>query len=133
MAAPSPRWVLRVLLVPVVLVALAACGDDDAPAGPGDTASWCDAVIEFDTHLVSLPPADTLDEFYQQVADVLPMVRSLASGAPAEIRADMNVLAESFELIARGDESPMFDPAYEEAFDRFETYVGDECDYELQG
>jgi hypothetical protein len=139
MTSHTHRSIRRLLILVLVVVGAAACGDDDggattAPAvGPGDRAAWCSAVIAFDAHLAGLPPADTAAEFYQQVADVLPMVRPLASGAPSDIRAEMSILVESFELIATGDQTPMFDPAYEEAFLTFEEYVLDECGYELEG
>jgi predicted small lipoprotein YifL len=161
MIAFTGRPVLRVLILPVVLIALTACGDDggsttappsDAATtapdqtttvadqttitpGPisGDTAAWCAAVVEFDEYVADLPDATTTEEFDDLLAEILPRFRLLASAAPDAIRVQTSIIVVTLEEYLDGDDTAILDPDYFDAFERFEEYVFDVCGYELVG
>jgi hypothetical protein len=156
MIAFTGRPVLRVLILPVVLIALTACGDDGGsttapPSGPtttvpdptttapgtvpasGDTAAWCAAVVEFDEYVADLPDATTTEEFDDLLAEILPRFRLLASAAPDAIRVQTSIIVVTLEEYLDGDDTAILDPGYFDAFERFEEYVLDVCGYELVG
>jgi ABC-type glycerol-3-phosphate transport system substrate-binding protein len=149
------RSASRLVVMLVVLGVFTACGDDagttTTPASettttaadvttttaatpvPGDATTWCAAVIDFDEFAAELPDATTTEEFDELVADILPRLRVLASGAPDAIRMDLSLIVESLEQYLDGDDTAIVGDDYFDAFDRFEEFVLDVCDYELVG
>jgi hypothetical protein len=140
-----------VMFAGALSLALAACGDDGgatttAPPDPGttqpddtttqpptgDVGAWCSAVIEFDRFAAALPDPETDEEFYRNAAEIAPRFRVIANGAPAAIRAEAMIIAEGVEALAAGDEEPMFDEGFFEAFDAFDEFVFTACGYELE-
>jgi predicted small lipoprotein YifL len=153
-AAFTRRSISRLVVLLVVMAVLAACGDDTgtttAPPSdttttapgvtttaaapvPGDAAAWCAAVIDFDEFAAGLPDATTTEEFDALVAEILPGLRILASGAPDVIRTDLSLIVESLERYLGGDDTAIVGDDYFDAFTRFEEFVLDVCDYELVG
>jgi hypothetical protein len=73
------------------------------------------------------------EEFDALVAEILPGLRILASGAPDVIRTDLSLIVESLERYLGGDDTAIVGDDYFDAFTRFEEFVLDVCDYELVG
>lgn len=139
---------MRALCMVVVAVALvaAACGDSDEG---GSTAGdqWCDVVDEltgidpfssFDG--TTAPTADELADAFDETAEVLARVRGQV---PSEIRADIELTADTFdgviELLEEADfDFASVDPsderlgqlsseALQAAGDRIEAYNNERC------
>lgn len=155
MLTPTLRRGLGAVVPVMLAVSMAACGDDTgtttvppsdttttaadttttsaATPAPGDAAAWCAAVIDFDEAAAELPDATTTEEFDALVAEILPGLRVLASGAPNAIRADLSLIVDSLEQYLGGDDTALVGDDYFDAFERFEEFVLDVCDYELVG
>jgi hypothetical protein len=128
------RRALGLAVVPALLVALAACGDDDdsdGASGDGASGDFCDQAESLN---------ETFDEVEdptsEQFADALDRIRSM--DPPEEIADDWNQLVSALEGIEDIDlENP--DPEalaaleteeVEAAGDRVDEYLSEECGIE---
>lgn len=132
---------LRVLCLPLALVAVSCGGDDDSGGGGGDGAdveAFCERLRELDT-------GETVDINDDPEAAMAEM-RSLRDAAPNEIRDDLDTVIEVFEQVAEleaaeTDGEPdedafgevfelIFDPDFVAASERLEQFGVDECGLE---
>jgi hypothetical protein len=118
------RRLLGLTAAPVLLVGLAACGDDDSAGG-----RFCDGATDVDRAFADVdmmsPDAEGIDDVAAAMQELDP---------PSEIADDWNTLASAFETVASFDPS---DPAAAEeatdledaraAFTNVADYLEDEC------
>lgn len=140
------------VLLTLPLLALVSCGGDDDDGG--SAAGFCDRADTFDEQFAQLEEqfdgSETPSaEIFDQAADA---IEDLADEAPSEIEGDMRTvsggvreIAEIFGEIDLSDPEALSDPAnagtlaelsermetlgeeVEDASDRVETYLQDEC------
>jgi hypothetical protein len=156
------RRLLVLVLVPLLFVG-AACGgddDDDAAGGGGGANSFCDKARDVDSRFNELESSFSGDEIpskevFDQAADTL---EDLAGDAPGEVKDDLQTIVDGVRQIADvfgkvdlSDPSALTDPAnadalqemgekmesigtdVEDASDRVETYLKDECNIDISG
>lgn len=103
-------------IVLVAALVVAACGDDDAQTTTTSTTAPTEATSPAgDGDMIGVPSAQCL-EFFTALSDAVTVtfggevtdldayvqsLQSMASGAPAEIRADFQVMADTFGAFAR--------------------------------
>jgi len=128
----------------VLVLGLAACGDDDdtdaerAPAADdggaaeGDNAAFCDAIVEFNGMVMNVEIDDTSseDEITAAGEELAAAFEPVVDGAPEELSGAANTIDGALQDLAQGDG---------EAFnsdDTFSTYTDlaagaiDECGFE---
>lgn len=138
------------------MVALAfivgACGDDDDPvttgedattttAGGGQTAGdvkkYCDTILKIETFpepeidFESLSQAQQAEEAKKFSKQLLPLAEEARAAAPAEVKTDVNLLADTVVKITQtGDFSAFETPEVEAASDRTHAYELANCGWE---
>ena len=129
--SPRARRIVGLAAAPALLLALVACGDDDD--GSGDSAGG-----DFSEQARSL--SDRYDEMEEptreQFGDALDAIRSM--DPPAEIAGDWDTMMDALEGfedidLENPDPEPMAaleDPEAQEASDRVDAYMSDECGIE---
>lgn len=135
------------------LLGLVGCGDDDddtdaatgddtemtEAAGEGDVATYCEKVAEIEVTLGPGPDIDfesaTPEELTQAAKEFAGGATDLAAeaqeAAPAEIRADIDVLVAALDDVAEtGDFGAFETPEVEEASARTHAFDLESCDWQ---
>jgi predicted small lipoprotein YifL len=146
---------IRLVVVAALLFGLAACGDDGPATGPadgdgpeettttppvettttapatddGEVSLWCAVYDDVEEYLVTREPAFTDEEIQALAADVAPVWSRLLANAPSGVRDDVAFVAEGWQRLAAGDMEPLEDERYDDAFDRIDDFVFDNCDF----
>lgn len=146
---------VRLVVAAALLFGLAGCGDDGpateptdgdepmetttappvettttAPAtGDGDFLLWCAVFGDVEEYLVTREPAITDEEIQALAADVAPVWSRLLPNAPAAVRDDVALIAEAWQRLAAGDMDPLEDERYDDAFDRIDDFVFENCEF----
>lgn len=128
---------LTTILIATTMLAT-ACGGADGNdlLGAASSANWCDLAqkVEDSSNALDSPTADGIHEFADQV-------KASVSAAPAEIKADVEILATFVDDLATALEenddnvllafdslsSELSDPKFEEAGNRIDAYNKREC------
>ena len=122
---------------------ISACGDDDDDEGTtdtteagapaeGDTAAFCDAVVEFNSVVfqVDISEESTEAEITATGEQLAPLFEPIAENAPDDLAADAEALNDSVQALLEGDAESFNADA------TFEQYTGlvsgaiEACDYE---
>jgi hypothetical protein len=130
---------VAVLAASGLVLGLAGCGDDDdsdasdAPAAEdGDTAAFCDSVVEFNTAVfeVDLDEESTEEEIKAAGADVGPLMQAVVDSAPEGLQATAEELNDAVQPLNDGDAGPF---NADDTFDKYNAFASDaieECDFE---
>lgn len=126
--SPLARRIVGIAALPALLVGLSACGDDDDSAGSGD---FCDQARSLDSAF-----NDIEDPTSAEFGAALDRIRAM--DPPAEIADDWEQLVsalDGFENIDLENPDPdaladLDTEAMQEASDRVDAYMKDECGVE---
>lgn len=132
------RKVLAGAAAPAMLVALAACGDDDDSAGGDDSAGadFCDGANDLQERF-----ADTNVDDAEQITEIGENMAAL--DPPGAIADDWETMVAAYEALAEVDlndpeavneiqQDPQFEN-FEQAVGNVSTYLEDECGMEGAG
>lgn len=118
---------------------ITACGDDDkattdttAAGAEGDNATFCDAVVEFNTAVFQTDVGEdsTEAEITAVGEELAPLFEPIAANAPEDLAADAGTLNDSIQALLEGDAESFNADA---TFELYTTLVGgaiDACGYE---
>lgn len=112
------RFRSAVVAVCVAALALGACG-----GGGGSSSAFCSKARAAEKKFKNAS-ADQLDE-------VQSVLESLAKSAPSEIKGDMQTIVEFNKKLGSGDMTGELDPKYEQASDKLNKYLEEECGIKL--
>ena len=99
-----------------LVLALTACGGGGQSE---EAAEFCDRAEEIDAYLDG---GDVSDD------DVIVGFEELTDVAPDEIYDDVDLVREAYTIaIDEGDEGVFDEPEVQDAMDRFDEYLDDEC------
>lgn len=126
------------------VLALAGCGDEGQPTGPGggaagDTAAFCDATVDLESALSSGPDIDfetappeqkqaALEEYSRQVE---PHVARAERTAPAEVNQDAKTAARLVrQTVTTGDYSALDSPEFMTANQNIDRFMLGKCGFD---
>ena len=140
------RTVQRVgagLLALTLAGGIAACGDDDDDEGTtdtteasapaeGDTAAFCDAVVEFNEAVFQVDISeDSTEEDIKSVGeDLAPLFDTIASNAPDDLASDADALNATVQALLEGDGEGFNSESTFEQYTGLVSGAVDACDYE---
>jgi len=123
------RDVGTITLVLVASLGLGACHRSDNGASTATVAGFCRLVKQEDARLANLSGSRQL------VAQAATEIRKLVHAAPAEIRDDVQLLADSYEQVANGDYASLASRAVklQAAGQHLAKYALDNCHFDING
>jgi uncharacterized cupredoxin-like copper-binding protein len=127
------RVVARGALGGVLVIALAACGDDDGnEAAAAEAGSFCDDLVAFNTAVMEtdVSPESSEEEVAAAAAQITPRWDAVTASAPAELEDDVAPMTGVVDALAEGD-AESFNS--EETFVQYTALVGrsvEVCDFE---
>jgi hypothetical protein len=123
-----------------LIFGLAACGDDDDAtssdepneATAGDTAAFCDDVVEFNTavYQVDLDEDSSEADVKSTGARVGPLMQSVVDDAPADLADEAEELNDAVQPLNEGDAGPFNEDATYEKYTAFVSKVIPVCDFD---
>lgn len=121
----------------LTMAGLAGCGDDseEASGPPAESRNYCEKVFAIETYpepdidYESLSPDQLTSENKAFAAKLAPLAEEARAAAPAEIKNDINVLADAVKQVQQtGDFEAAFEtPAANEASDRAHAFDLENC------
>jgi hypothetical protein len=106
--------------------------------GSGQYTAWCDEMAAADERFSDLEDDPSIDDenFEAAFREVLAVWNQLAASAPAEIKADMELIADGIQRFIDGDPSILDEEAaapYDAASERLNAFVLEHCGLDLEG
>jgi len=137
MAGRSPMRAVAFVGVVLTMAGLAGCGDDtvESAAPKAEFRDYCEKVFAIETYpepdidWESLSPDQQTAESKAFAAKLVPVAEQVRAVAPAEIKNDINLLADAVKQVQQtGDFEAAFEtPAVNEASDRAHAFDLENC------
>lgn len=129
---------IALALATCTALAGAACSD----SGDGETesdAAFCEEINAVDQQISQFDaevsedesPAEAEQRIREQLGEASAAIDGLLEEAPAEVKPDLETMAEGFKRLASGDSAVLEDSKYDEANDSFSAWVSDNCGFDL--